>query len=168
MRRPAALIDAARRWLYEPPDSVAAPSPGLRALATDARRLASELFQGGGATIDTPPDQAAGSPLAVRTVVQADGDVICLVDERHCADVDLRRAHGRQVDAWFVGVGSTLRGTTEAVRTAAVSLGLATGLAAGTAAGTLWGAVGVSALAVPAFRAAAGWAVRRALRRALR
>ena len=168
MRRPAALLAGARRWLYEPPERAATPWPGIRTLASDLRRLALDLFQEGGATIDTPPAAAAGAPLAARTVVQADGDLVCMVDERYCADVELQRAHHRQVEEWFGGMGSTVSGTTDAIRTAAVSLGLATGLAAGTAAGSPWGTLAASALAVPAFRAAAWWAVRRGLRRALR
>jgi len=81
-------------------------------LVQECRRLSAELYSAGGVTIDTaidPQDEPSeGVPIAARTVIQPDGDVVCLVTDRYCLDADLRIAHGRNVAAWYGRAESTL------------------------------------------------------------
>lgn len=104
-----------------------------------------ELLAAGGATIATPrppedEEEAAAFPLAARTVVQADGDLLYLVTDAYRADAAVRALHAERVAAWFAELQRTLATLTVAVRRA--------GYAAGTVvvAGAGWQAVANSLL----------------------
>lgn len=81
-------------------------------LVQECRRLSAELYSAGGATIDTAVDPrgepSEGVPIAARTVIQPDGDVVCFATDRYCLDADLRIAHGRNVAVWYGRAESTL------------------------------------------------------------
>jgi hypothetical protein len=53
----------------------------IRTRWQEIQQLRRELFSEGGVVITVPPDAADGAPLAARTVVQPDGDVVCFVSE---------------------------------------------------------------------------------------
>jgi len=105
-------------------------------LVKECRRLAAELYSAGGATIETAVDDFSrrpevGAPIAARTVVQPDGDVVCFATDRYCLDADLRVAHDRNVAAWYGRAESTLSEVVTLVRSLSRALGLAISLLAG-------------------------------------
>ena len=139
-----------RRWLYEPPDEPAGVRQATPVqVVAESRRLYAEITEAGGSTIDTPlPGPGAGPrPLAARTLVQPDGDVICLVDPRFLADPGLRVAHQQQVEERL----DQLRGTVEQVGTMVRTLSLVGGAAVGTATGAFAGVVAGSAYSLVGF-----------------
>jgi hypothetical protein len=126
------------------PATVAPPTPSprtspLRTPADAARlfanctRLKSELFGLGGASIETlldPPHAPRASASAAdddvsigaRTVVQPDGDVVCLVDPQCLTYIALRQAHADQALAWFEGLEMTVTTATMALRRSLAAL----------------------------------------------
>jgi hypothetical protein len=116
--------------------------------------LIQELFVEGGATIDTPSGADDHTPVLVRTVIQPDGDVVCMVADagRYATDPALRAEHREAVRAWcerFEGVVRTSawwleRGVAAGVGLAAVGFAVAA-----------WGfVVGAAVIVV---EAAGGW-----------
>jgi len=97
-------------------------------LVQECRRLSAELYSVGGVTIDTAIDPrgepSEGVPIAARTVIQPDGDVVCFATDRYCHDADLRMAHSRNVAAWYGRAESTLSEAVAVMR----SLGRAVGV----------------------------------------
>jgi hypothetical protein len=95
-------------------------------LLAECRRLKHELLGAGGATIDTPappverPDRF---PISARTVVQPDGDIVCLMGDRYPLDPDLRLLHAERVSAWFESMEATVTTTGVALRRAGLTLG---------------------------------------------
>ena len=173
--RPAGLVAAARRWLYDPPR----PTPDdagrmpLRSVVDGWRRLYREVSEAGGSTIDTPLPGSGPLAVGARTVVQLDGDLICLVDESWADDATLQ-AHLEGVETWFAGLRAIVVATRAALRTAGLVLGALVGLATGAVAGTLGNAsygmvaFALSLAAAPLFGELARGAVRFAVGRALR
>lgn len=76
-------------------------------MGQECRRLRAELFEAGGVTIDTPGAQAGASALVARTVIQPDGDIICLVGDEASFDRAAVAAHSAQVAAWFQDFATT-------------------------------------------------------------
>lgn len=70
------------------------------------RKLAKALFNEGGATIDTPSLPGL-APL--RTLIQADGDVLVIVHQDDPLDEEVLRRHGQRVDDWYTQVRAALR-----------------------------------------------------------
>jgi hypothetical protein len=141
-------------------------------LVQECRRLSAELYSAGGVTIDTAIDPrgepSEGVPIAARTVIQPDGDVVCFATDRYCLDADLRMAHGRNVAAWYGRAESTLSDAVAVGRSLSRALGaiislLAGGLGASTASGAL--RVVVPAIVVPLVFVAVGALARLVLRR---
>ncbi len=135
-----------------------------------ARRLYAEITEAGGSTIDTPLPSDGTHPLAARTLVQPDGDVICLVDLRFLADAELRLAHQRSVEERLEEVRATVDRVGAMVRTASLAgaglVGATTGAFAGILGGAAYGLVGfaLSFATVPLFREGLKGLLRRALR----
>ncbi len=146
----------------------------FRSLVDGCRRLYREISEAGGSTIDTPLPGSGPLAVGARTVVQLDGDLICVVDESSADDATLLRAHLERVETWFAGLRSIVVATGAALRTAGLVLGALVGLATGAVAGTLGNAsYGVMAFALslaaaPLFGQLARGAVRFAVGRALR
>jgi len=177
--RPADAVRAVRRWLHEPPflafgprrPEEAGPRPSSPArLVAECRRLHAEVTGAGGSTIDSPLPSGGPGPLAARTLVQPDGDFICLVDPCYLADASVRLAHQQRVEQWMGEVRGTVTEVVTMVRTASVAaagvLGATTGLLTGIVAGAVYSLLGfaVSFLTVPLFREGLKGILRRALR----
>jgi len=81
-------------------------------LGQECRRLRAELFESGGVTIDTPHPEAGPSALVARTVVQPDGDIICLVGDEASLGDDVVAAHTARVAAWFQDFEKTTHSAT--------------------------------------------------------
>jgi hypothetical protein len=156
----------------------ALPAPGPAADA-DARAAASQAL--GAILADASARGAAAGdtePIALRTVLQADGDVALLVD-RELADSDQRLLRGLfQVHAGAVqaalgplvraqGIAAALRAS---VRVAVPTCGLAGGAAAhwlaGAAAALVWGSV--TATVTGGLLVSARWGLERYMRRKAR
>ena len=97
-------------------------------LVQECRRLSAELYSAGGVTIDTaidPQDEPSeGVPIAARTVIQPDGDVVCFATDRYCLDADLRIAHGRNVATWYGRAESTLSEAVAVLRSLSLVVGV--------------------------------------------
>jgi hypothetical protein len=65
------------------------------------RHVAEEMFQAGGAVIETPAGRTDGEPVSARTVIQPDGDVLHFIDRRELGNGPLLAAHAEVVDAWY-------------------------------------------------------------------
>jgi len=110
-------------------------------LLKECRRLGSELFLDGGATIDTAIDEphaqpregrpSGGRPIVARTVIQPDGDVVCFATDRYCLDADLRAAHSHNVATWYRRAESTLSQAVALMRSLSRTLGAVISLIAG-------------------------------------
>jgi hypothetical protein len=74
--------------------------------------LRADLFEAGGVTIDTPEPQTEDSLLAARTIIQPDGDIICLVADETTLDDDAVAAHTTRVAAWFQEFETTTHAAT--------------------------------------------------------
>ncbi len=139
-------------------------------MVAESRRLYAEITQAGGSTIDTPLPSDGMHPLAARTLVQPDGDVICLVDPRFLADAELRLAHHRSVEERLEEVRATVDRVGAMVRSASLAgaglVGATTGAFAGIVGGAAYGLVGfaLSFATVPLFREGLKGLLRRALR----
>lgn len=59
------------------------------------------MLQAGGATIETPPQQAPDQTVLARTVIQPDGDVLVLVHGNYVRDGQLQRDHSAVVSGWY-------------------------------------------------------------------
>jgi len=115
-------------------------------LAQDLRRLGTELYASGGATVDTTDagthrQPEPGAIITARTVIQPDGDVVCFATHQYCEDAELRGAHRTLVSDWYRSAEST-------VTTAAAALGVVSA-AFGAAVGTLAGGVSGAAASRP-------------------
>lgn len=98
-------------------------------LVQECRRLSAELYSAGGVTIDTaidgPPGRPGeGVPIAARTLIQPDGDVVCFATDRYCLDADLRMAHGRNVATWYGRAESTLSDAVAVMRSLSRAVGV--------------------------------------------
>lgn len=93
-------------------------SPGLKGLWADCRRFKRDLFDNGGAAIETPDPEVGPDAIFARTVVQADGDVLCFVTERYGDDAGLRQEHDARTDEWFGRLHATVAGISATTRTA--------------------------------------------------
>ncbi len=164
----------ARRWLYEPPaEAVDGPRVSPAELAAECRRLYAEITELGGATVDTTLPFCGPHPLAARTVVQPDGDVICMVHPYLLADADLRRTHQHRVEERM----GQLRGAVGQVSAVARTASVAAGAVVATVSGSVAWAVGnasasllalaLSMTVVPVAREGAKAALRWKLRRVL-
>lgn len=161
-----------RRWFHEPPEAPAGGRPLAAAqLVAECRRTYTEITTAGGATIDTPLPFCGPHPLAARTVVQPDGDVICLVDPWFLHDAALRLAHQRRVEERLAQLRGTVDQVGGVVRAASLVGGAAVGAATGAFAGILGGPAyslvgfALSFVTVPLFREGMKAVLRRALRR---
>lgn len=94
------------------------------------RSLAAELFRQGGVTIDTPAADE-GEPIALRTVIQPDGDVLVLVREGPVPDDELLIEHRDRVDRWYQGNRHAVHQAAGALRAVVSSLSLASAAASG-------------------------------------
>lgn len=73
-------------------------------------RLRAALFNDGGVTIDTPPLPGEEGPYRLRTVIQADGDVLWLVRRDLVRQAPILQAHVALVATWYDEASSTVRG----------------------------------------------------------
>jgi len=97
----------------------------MATLLREIHGLKSNLLSAGGATIDTPvppPGAADTFPIAARTVVQPDGDLLFFVADAYLADPEIRQVHTAQVAAWFAALEHTVNATAVALRRAAFTL----------------------------------------------
>ncbi len=97
------------------------------------RSLAGELFKQGGVAIDTPP-AGEREPVALRTVIQPDGDVLVLVREAPVPDDQLLAEHRRRVDRWYQGNRDAVHQAAGALRAMVSTLSLGSAAASGWAA----------------------------------
>lgn len=74
------------------------------------RRLRAALFDDGGVTIDTPPRPGEEGPYRLRTVIQADGDVLWLVRGDLVRKAPILQAHVALVATWYDEASATVRG----------------------------------------------------------
>lgn len=97
----------------------------MATLLSEIRRLKADLLSAGGVTIDTPvppPEAADAFPVAARTVVQPDGDLLFFVGDAYFVDPDVRQLHAARVSAWFTDLERRVRATGVALRGAALTL----------------------------------------------
>jgi hypothetical protein len=106
------------------------------------RRVGEELFEAGGAVIESPAGQPVGATVAARTVIQPDGDVLHFVHDGRdavtiSAHLELVAAWYRRVSDAFGAVQALLGATGQALATilgvvaaviTTVTAGLVTGL----------------------------------------
>jgi hypothetical protein len=124
--------------------------------------LKEQLLVEGGAAIDTPPSGAA-DVVAARTVIQLDGDVLCLIDEEHYDEVVGNR-HLVATRAWLDGFATTVTDAVALLERTVVSV-LAASIAMLTVLGGLaWGlaaalATAVGALLTTGIELLVGWAM---------
>ena len=139
-------------------------------MVAESRRLYAEITEAGGSTIDTPLPSGGTHPLAARTVVQPDGDVICLVHPSFLTDAGLRLTHQQRVEERLEQLRATVDRVGAMVRTASIAgaglVGATTGAFAGIVGGAAYGLVGfaLSFATVPLFREGLKGLLRRALR----
>lgn len=88
-----------------------------------SRDLAVVLFRDGGATINTP-EAALDEPIVLSTVIQADGDVLCFLDDE-AVDPGLLETHRQQVGQWYERSRATVRQASVAVQAVGVAVAAA-------------------------------------------
>jgi hypothetical protein len=104
--------------------------------------LKQELFDNGGATIETPPDRRSDEPIVARTVVQPDGDVLSIVVETgYLDDDDARAIHDEAVASWMAEFADTIATLRAALRRVGAAVLMALTVVLATAAGQGFGLV---------------------------
>jgi hypothetical protein len=110
----------------------------LRRRWGEFQALRTDLFDAGGVTIDSPPNQVNGSPIHARTVVQPDGDVVWMVDERVVADLAQLRAHTESVIRWYESASDTVTTLGLYLRTVLTGLSASLGVIVGIGSMAQW------------------------------
>ena len=137
----------------------------------EVRRVAEEMFQAGGAVIETPAGRTDGEPVSARTVIQPDGDVLHFVDRHELGNGPLLAAHAEVVDAWYRRASDAFGAVQSLLGTAGRALAVAVGVVAGALSALTLDAVAglVVVVVVPlALRVTTRMAVRIATRRVRR
>jgi hypothetical protein len=152
--------------------AVAAANPvAVAGQLRQVRRVAEEMFQAGGAVIETPAAQGDGDPVSARTVIQPDGDVLHFVDRKAIGNRPLLAAHAEVVDAWYRRSSAAFGAVQSMLGAAGRMLATAVGIVAAAVSALTLGVVAglVVLVAVPlALRVATRLGVRVATRRVRR
>jgi hypothetical protein len=106
---------------------------------SEVRRLVKEMFEHGGATIESPADQADGSLVDARTVIQPDGDVVHFVGDGCLRNEGIRTAHVEKVAAWYASSATAFGSIRSAWRAAVALVSGALGLLLSVVSSAVWG-----------------------------
>ncbi|MFF5295908.1 hypothetical protein [Paractinoplanes globisporus] len=144
-----AAVVSSRRWHGQ------SAAGDLRALPAACLELRRRLFRRGGATLDTT-DPASGV-IAIRTVIQPDGDLVCHVDDALAPDSALWSLHEASVEKFAAQVAGTVRGLDALLSGVVLALPAVIASALAIGSGKVWGAVAGVALGGAAVGAANVW-----------